>query len=169
MALHDNMAKQVLSDIITSNYFFLFLLLVVMLFVLWFVFKARIKNKYRQYLEVLYSYTRKELFTVFCLSLFRYFIFSIQYYFILKCFQIDLSILLSFHLIALTFLVSSIIPSFAFSEMLVRGASAMYFFSLYVPDTSLVLASSLMVWLINLALPAIVGAFFIGKLKFFKA
>jgi len=167
IAFQINAVKLTIVDLFTSVYFLIGFSLFALLIIVLFLFRKKIHEKYKKHVDVLYSYSYKELLKVFYLSLFRYLVFTIQYYLILKCMNLDLSFSLSFHLISLTFLVSSIIPTVAYTEMIVRGASAVYFFSFYVPDTSLVLAASLIVWLINLALPSCIGAFFIWRLKFF--
>ncbi len=168
IAIANEQAKFVLFELFGSIYFLTGVILLIISILVFLVFKKWILKKYASYVVVLLSYSFKELLTIFFLSFFRYIIFTVQYYLVLKCFNIQLGFFLTCTLIALTFLVSSIIPTFAFTEITVRGASAIYFFSLYVPDVSLVLASSMVVWLINLALPSLIGVFFIWKLKFFK-
>jgi len=108
------------------------------------------------------------LLKVFVLSFFRYVVFSIQYLLVLKSFNIELSFLLTLSLIAATFFVSTVVPTFALTEITVRGVSAIYFFGLYLTDTMPVLAASLILWIINLAIPALLGTLFIWRLKFFK-
>ncbi len=151
------------------------LILLVVLFFLFiglllFVYLKRNKQfiKYRKYIEVLSVYSSTELLTIAALSIVRYSVFSIQYYLVLRLFGINAGPVIFFSLIALTFFVTSVIPTFALTEIAVRGATAVYFFGPLYPDTSAIIAASLLLWIINLAIPALVGGFSIWKLKFFK-
>ena len=83
-------------------------------------------------------------------------------------FNIDIGLLNSLLLIALTFFVSSAIPSFALTEIAVRSASSVYFFSTITTDTNAIISSSITLWMINLAIPALIGGAFIWQLNFFN-
>ena len=75
----------------------------------------------------------------------------------------------AFILIAITFFITSVIPTFALTEIVVRSAVAVYIFGILDPAQPLLIASaSLLLWIINLAIPALIGSVFIGKLQFFK-
>ena len=73
-----------------------------------------------------------------------------------------------FSLIALTFFVTSVIPTFALTEIAVRVGVAIYFFSTIYTSQAPILAASLFLWMVNLAIPALIGSAFVYKLKFFK-
>jgi len=118
--------------------------------------------------EQVMQFKSKQLYYIFILSLLRYLIFSFQYYFILLMFNIDIGLLNSLLLIALTFFVSSAIPSFALTEIAVRSASSVYFFSTITTDTNAIISSSITLWMINLAIPALIGGAFIWQLNFFN-
>lgn len=110
----------------------------------------------------------KKLTFIFSLSAIRYIIFSLQYYLVLLIFGLSIDPSTAFPLIAMVFFVSSAIPTFALTEITVRGASAMYFFSFVTTDTTAILSSSLLLWLINIAIPSIIGGIFVWDLHFFK-
>jgi uncharacterized membrane protein YbhN (UPF0104 family) len=118
--------------------------------------------------EILKLYSTQELSYVFILSLLRYFVFSFQYYLMLLTFGVDLGIINCFLLIAIIFLVTSAIPTFALTEITVRGASSVFFFSLECGDSVSIISASLILWIINLGIPALVGGAFIWNLNFFK-
>ncbi len=124
--------------------------------------------KYKKYIDVLARYSGAELLVIFALSLIRYAVFSFQYYLVLKLFGVNAGDAIFFSLIALTFFVTSVIPTFALTEIAVRGATAVYFFGTLYPDSSAIVAASLLLWVINLGIPAMAGALFIWKLKFFR-
>ena len=131
-------------------------------------FRGRMPVKFRSYVSAFFEIKRKDLFLIVLLSAIRYFVFTFQYYLILKTFNVPVDFKTAFMLIALTFLVTSAIPTFALTEIAVRGASAVYFFSMIGAEPSVVVAASFTVWLINLALPALIGSIFVWKLQFFK-
>ncbi|MGQ0829785.1 MAG: hypothetical protein ACT4ON_15470, partial [Bacteroidota bacterium] len=123
---------------------------------------------YKKYIETFTDHSASELAVVFGLSLLRYLIFSIQYYLMLQFFGVNAGITILFSLIALTFFVTSVIPTFSLTEIAVRSATAVYFFSTISVDSTAIVASSLLLWIINLAIPALVGSVFVLNLKLFK-
>ncbi|HEY0029612.1 MAG TPA: lysylphosphatidylglycerol synthase domain-containing protein [Bacteroidia bacterium] len=124
--------------------------------------------RYKKNLEVFSLYSKRDWNQVFLLSLIRYMVFSLQYYLVLRLFGINAGPVILFSLIALTFFATSAIPTFALTEIAVRAGTAVYFFSTINSDLSAIIASSLFLWIINIALPALMGSAFVWKLKFFK-
>lgn len=127
-------------------------------------FSATVQSR----IKALTNLSALQLTGLFLLSVLRYGVFLFQYYFVLLAFGVDVNVGISVIIIAATFLVTSLIPSFAFTEVVTRGAVASTFFSYVTPDTSPVVAASAMVWIINLAVPALIGSVFTWQLKFFK-
>jgi uncharacterized membrane protein YbhN (UPF0104 family) len=155
----------------SEDYFFL--LLVVLIAVVVIIVFVIIKRKIfyltiAKYMEIFKRYTLKELNAVFCLSIIRYIVFSFQYYFALRLFGISGGPVVLFSLIALTFLVTSAIPTFALTEIAVRAGVAVCFFGMISSANSSILAASLFLWIINLAVPALFGSPFIWQLRFFN-
>lgn len=108
------------------------------------------------------------LLLVFLLSLVRYTIFTIQYYLILLLLQVNIDFTTACMLIAIVFFITAAIPTFALTEIVVRGAVAASVFSMIQVAPFIIIAASLLLWTINLALPALIGSVFVWKLKFFK-
>jgi uncharacterized membrane protein YbhN (UPF0104 family) len=125
-------------------------------------------ERFKKYFDTLKMHSKKRLNTVFNLSILRYIVFSIQYYLALKIFGVNGGVLILFSLIALTFFVTAAIPTFALTEIAVRTGVAIYFFGTISDAHASILTASLFLWMINLAIPSIVGSFFIYKLNFFK-
>jgi uncharacterized membrane protein YbhN (UPF0104 family) len=130
--------------------------------------RNRFSIKVQGYLQAFFEIKKKDFFIALGLSLVRYLVFSFQYYLILRVFHINIGYNVAMMLIAITFFVSSVIPTFALAEIAVRGAVAVYFFGFVGADDKAVVAASFTIWLINLALPALIGSAFVWKLKFFK-
>ena len=121
---------------------------------------------------------RNELIRLLGLSLSRYLVFSIQFYIVLQLFGISLPYATAAVLIPAIFLALAIIPTFALSELGVRGSVSLFFIGMFLKQSrgvaiseaeslAIVLAAG-MLWLINLALPAIIGVPFVFKLRFFR-
>jgi hypothetical protein len=135
-------------------------------------------KKLHYYLNAIYSISRKELLRLFLLSVIRYLVFSLQFFLVLKAFDIPISIRAAISLIPVIFLTLAAIPTVALSELGVRGSVSLFFIGQYllhsrgVPmneqeSLGVVLAAGLL-WVINLAIPAIAGIPFVFRLKFFR-
>lgn len=99
------------------------------------------------------------------LSLLRYIVFCVQYFLVFKLFGIQISIVVLFSLIATVFLITTLIPSLFFGKLFVRESVAVFIFSLVDINLSLILVVVFLLWLINLAVPAVVGSIFWLKQK----
>jgi uncharacterized membrane protein YbhN (UPF0104 family) len=127
-------------------------------------------RKWQSTFHVLSEYTTAELFRVFSLAVLRYFIFVLQFYLLIRMYGGAIAFVPAVIMIAMTYLVLTIIPSMALVEFGIRGAAAAYFFSAITIDILPVLNAVFSLWLINLAIPALAGAVFmlnfrIGKTK----
>lgn len=117
-----------------------------------------------------------EITILLLLSLARYLVFSAQYFLLLRFFGVPADYFNAMILIAIIYLVMAIIPTIALTELGIRGSVAIYLFSLWATKTNPgaehvnagVLASSFLLWLINLGLPAVIGTLFVFRLRFFR-
>ncbi|MDQ3050749.1 MAG: flippase-like domain-containing protein [Bacteroidota bacterium] len=110
------------------------------------------------YMEVFEKYTTGTLMKLSILSAFRYIVFSIQFILMLNWFEILIPWQDSLKAISMMYLVMAIVPSVALSELTIRGSVALFFFSAYSGNNSGILAASSVVWIINLVIPALIGA-----------
>jgi len=135
-------------------------------------------RRFATHFKALETLARKELFRLFLLSLARYLVFSFQFYLVLRIFGIDLPPLAAVYLIPLIYLALAIIPTFALSELGVRGSVTIFLVGSYfarergfslteAESLSTVLAAGTL-WIINLAVPALMGIPFVFKLRFFR-
>jgi uncharacterized membrane protein YbhN (UPF0104 family) len=97
---------------------------------------------------------------VFSISAFRYILFSTQYVILLKIFGTQASIANLYAAVGLTYLFSSFVPSFSVSEVGVRAGFAIWFVGMLYDNPVGITAASLFLWLLNLAVPALIGAWF---------
>ncbi|HTO16666.1 MAG TPA: lysylphosphatidylglycerol synthase domain-containing protein [Edaphocola sp.] len=123
------------------------------------------KNKWIKRLNfgiyVLRNYNSKDLFQILSISLARALIYNCQFLILLFIFGVELAIIPGLLISFLMFWVIAMIPSVALTELGVRGYVGVAFFvGSGIIDTGLsVLSASYALWLINLALPAIIGSF----------
>lgn len=139
------------------------------------LFKRK-SNKIEGYLEVFSLYSKLELFVVLALSFGRYLVFSFQFYLLFHIFGFSVHYFDAMVLISLIYLAMTLIPTIAITELAVRGSVALSLFDIYFKQAQIwtenapvaVIAASSALWIINLALPALIGAFFVFRLKFIR-
>jgi uncharacterized membrane protein YbhN (UPF0104 family) len=146
----------------------LLVIMMVLVLFIFIIFKKTIFHLFKVYRDVFRQYTIKTLFIVLSLSILRYVVFSIQFYLILKMVGVQGTMIIMFALIALSFFVISAIPTFALTEVAVRGAASVCFFNYIQAPPAIIVGASLLLWIINLAIPALLGSIFVWQLKFFK-
>jgi len=139
------------------------------------VFKPEWKH-WNHYIEIFSDYKTSELFHVFLMSLLRYLVFSTQFFLFLRAFEVPLTLPDAMMLIPVIYLVTTVIPTIALSELGVRGSVSVFLFGvlmaghlLHVGDLQLrVFAASTSIWIINIAVPALIGTFFVYRLRFIE-
>ncbi len=121
--------------------------------------------KLEKYVQVFEAYSPRELFVVLGISFVRYLVFLLQYYLLLVFFNVEIPPLYAVCCIIATFCVQSIVPSFFLLEIGLRGASALWFFGMFSNQTPGILMAAYSLWIINMMLPALLGMWFIYKVK----
>lgn len=141
------------------------LLLLVYLNLSYFIDKIshwKIIKRFEDYLPHTADWSSKDLGLVFIYSFIRYSIFSTQYLLLLYIFGIDIPIQEQMIKIGLIFLLTSFIPSYSVSDIANRGSVSMAVFNNPSMDLA-VAAASLILWVINLAIPGLIGNFLLIK------
>lgn len=103
-----------------------------------------------------------------CLSLFRYAVFSFQFYFILTLLGINLSYTEAMVIITSLYLLASIIPTISIFDVVIKGSLAIYLFEAANITELPVLSCILLMWLLNFALPSLFGSYFVLNFKLSK-
>jgi hypothetical protein len=114
-------------------------------------------DKTKLSIEHISQYKSRLKLKILLISLLRYTIFTVQYYcliFMLEPYH-HFEI---FSLIATTFLITSLIPSFFFGKLFIRESAALFVFSLANYNTTFILLVAFILWVINLAIPASIGS-----------
>ncbi len=140
----------------------------------------RISGKYfikiEKYIQVFSWYSSRDLSKVLMISILRYLVFSFQFYLLLVAFGVPVNYIEAMMLVCLVYIMMTIIPTVALTEIGVRGSVSLFVFQLFLAPKELwsesiglgVAAASTVLWLINLALPALLGIVFVYSLRFFR-
>lgn len=97
----------------------------------------------------------------FLFSLARYFVFSHQFYFFLLFFGVEMDYFIVMPVIFSMYLISSIIPGFVLFDWLVKGSVAVTLFRFFGVNDIIILSITASMWILNFAIPAIVGSFYV--------
>ena len=129
-----------------------------------------------KYMEIFSSYSKKDLAVILLLAIAKYAVYSFQFVLLIWAFDVPLNYFQAMIPIMLTYLLMTVIPFITITEIAVRGAVCIGVFEIWLAMlgintsfTMMVFSASTMLWLYNLAIPAIFGLFFIRKLKFIRS
>ncbi len=131
---------------------------------------------FNEYFSVISTFSTFELTTVLLLSFLRYCVFSMQFYLFLMAYSVQIPLIHGLMIISVVFLIMTAIPTVTLAELGVRGSVSLYFIGLYFERYSDltemvnlgIISSSSSLWLVNLAIPAILGTLFVYRLRFFR-
>ena len=99
------------------------------------------------------------------LGILRYIVFSHQYYVLFLVFDVDLPYLTLISSISAVYFLASSLPSFQFLDFAVKGSVAVFFFGKLGINEWIVIFISTLMWLLNVVLPVIIGAYFVMRFK----
>jgi uncharacterized membrane protein YbhN (UPF0104 family) len=133
-----------------------------------FIFNKISYVKDKALLKGLSGFTKIELFFLIFFSFLRFIVFSVQYYFVLLAFSISLNSLTEIFLIPICFLITSFIPTLLISEIGLRGSVALFVFGMVTDQDVSIILASIVLWVINVAFPALLGLFNLKELKLFR-
>lgn len=94
-------------------------------------------------------------------SLLRFVVFSTQFYLLLLFFGVELRFFIAMPLIYSMYFISSIIPSFVVFDWMVKGSVAVALFGIYGVNELVIISITSSMWILNFALPSIIGSFFV--------
>lgn len=104
---------------------------------------------------------------VYVLSFLRYLVFVVQFLLALYIFEVEISFNEAVVGIMLTFLLTSMVPVFFFGKILIRESVAIFVFSIWKCGEVQIFYATTLIWLVNLVIPSLTGAFIllIHKIK----
>jgi uncharacterized membrane protein YbhN (UPF0104 family) len=114
------------------------------------------------------NYSKTILIEALLLSLFRYLIFSFQFYVLLLLFKVDISYFEAMTVITSMYLITSVIPSIFIFDVVIKGSVAVYLFSFLGINELSVLSITTIMWFLNFVIPSIIGSYYVIHFKFVK-
>lgn len=125
--------------------------------------KSSLSEKIKSFTNCLSTYKLKQLLQILGFSLIRYVVFSSQFYFMLRFFNVDLSLWQALITIPTTYLFVTFTPSLAFSEAAVRSSYAVLIIGAYSGLTINIALAGICIWAVNFILPMLGGSVLIVK------
>jgi len=138
----------------------LFLIFNLPLTVKW-LLKISWMKKYAHVFNTLSSQSRRKTAILLGISMLRYMTFSFQFFLLIRLFDQSAGVMETFTGIGLTYFIVTFLPLSSLVELGVRGSVAGFVFGMFTiqPGSGVLAVFSL--WIINLGLPAILGAFIV--------
>lgn len=122
--------------------------------------------KHYSLIHFMQKYSKRNLLIVLLISMLRYVVFSFQFVVLLKLFNVEINYINALVGISQVYFLMAIIPTFALGELGVRGSLSLWILGVYTTAVSGIIAASIFLWILNLALPALVGVYFLSKLRY---
>jgi uncharacterized membrane protein YbhN (UPF0104 family) len=122
-------------------------------------------RKIRHMLSFLDRFSTRDAHTLFGLSALRYGVFSTQFYLLVLAFEPGMPLLAGMVGVAMVFFAKSAVPSLTLADLGIREGAAVFFFGMLGGDTAAAFNASLLLFCINIALPALIGLPFIMRLR----
>lgn len=108
----------------------------------------------------------KTHFIVFVFSLIRYVVFSHQFYFLLVLFEAKMDYFTAINLIFTMYFMASFIPSISLFDWAIKGSVAIYVFAFAGVQEPVIITVTVLMWILNFAIPSIIGSAFVLNFKF---
>jgi hypothetical protein len=111
------------------------------------------------------NFPKKNLITSFLFSFLRYATFSFQFFFLLQCFEVEITYFNSMVFITSMYLLASILPTISVFDFVIKGSVAVYLFSNLEINQLIILSITTIMWLLNFVLPSLFGCYFVLRFK----
>ncbi len=113
------------------------------------------------------DFSAQDLFKILLVTLLRYVVFCVQFYLMLRFFNVGLDFWLAFITIPTTYLFVTFTPSMAFSEAAVRSSYAAIVIGAFsFPEMPIIMAG-VSIWIVNFVVPMLAGLVIMAKSKTF--
>jgi hypothetical protein len=146
----------------------IFILVIFGLFI-W-IKKSRLSILIKSYITKFTFYINKIpkeiIFSTLVFSLGRYLVFSHQFYYLLLLFGVQIPYFDAVSLIFAMYFIASIIPSLSVFDWVIKGSVAIWLFSLVNISVLTIITVTTFMWILNFAIPAILGSVFVLNFKF---
>lgn len=120
--------------------------------------KYSIFKKLAPYVDIVKKYSAKDLRSLLIYSFWRYGIYCMQFFLLLKVFRTGVKFMDGLVLIPNVFFIQGILPTMAIFDVSLRGQVALQIMSEHTTGAMFqVVAASLVLWFVNLIIPACIG------------
>lgn len=127
-------------------------------------------KKYIKHLKLLTEYKSKALWMTLFFSSLRLFTYSSQYYFMLRFFDIEIpTLLIGITGILTHYFLQTSIPLPPIFDAAARGPMALFIWQRFSDDAIGILGSTYTLYIVNLIIPSIIGAFFLLRVNIIKS
>jgi uncharacterized membrane protein YbhN (UPF0104 family) len=120
--------------------------------------QTRFSNKLKAFTDCLSDFRFKDLIQIILVSLFRYMVFCVQFFFMLRFFGIELSSWQALIAIPTNYLFVTFTPTLAFSEATVRSSFAVLTIGAFSPQIVNIALAGMCIWMVNFVIPMLVGS-----------
>lgn len=150
-----------------TTYYLLFVIAFLVFFGLFYFALPRLSRKFKSnrfaqvilpFTDCLTGYSFRQLTGIMLISLVRYLVFCVQFFFMLRFFDVHLAPWQALISIPTTYLFVTFTPSFAFSEAAVRSSYAVLVIGAFSGQVVSIALAGLCIWLINFVIPMLVGS-----------
>lgn len=124
-------------------------------------------RRIRVYLEIVRRFDRAMLRHILLLSLCRYAVYTLQFLLLLKLMLVIGPLVDMMFTVWLIFWAMAIVPTIAIAEIGIRGETALFFLGPVCVNPFGIVTASLLLWLINLIIPALLGCLFVFRMKIY--
>lgn len=125
-------------------------------------------KKFKTYSKLLRKFTLKEQLLILGISMLRFCVYAFQYLLLLRWMHVEIPLLVGFCLACLFFFSMAIVPSIALAEMGIRGQLSLLLFQNFSTNKIGILVATLVLWFINLIIPALIGSVLWIKMRLLK-
>ena len=129
------------------------------------IIRYRILKKYHKKIEEICMIEKNKLWQTLAMSNFRFIIFILQFFLVINILGLNISFIHTFLAVSNIYLASTLIPNIAAGELGIRSSFAIIFLGYYSDSLSIIVLASLVVYIINLAIPALLGGMFLLNKK----
>lgn len=119
---------------------------------------TRFADKVHEFTDCLSDFNKKELFRILLISVLRFLVFCVQFFFMLRFFGIELTIPEAILSIPTTYLFVTFTPSLAISEAAVRSSYAVLFISAFSGQVAGIALAGICIWCVNFMIPMLIGS-----------
>lgn len=150
-----------------TNKFLLFLIVILIIYLIskYFGITKKLTELTRKILNYSKELPPKIQLKILAYSLFRYLVFSHQFYFFLRLFNIEVDYFTLMSLIFSTYFIASVIPGLAIFDWVIKGSVAVFVFSFVHINPLTIVTITTFMWLLNFAIPALLGSIFVLNFK----